>query len=331
MSLCAIGNYAARSCFRLGLFGLCLIAALANAQAPQAAVSAQGASSAGKKVVFLAGNPSHGYGSHEHLAGCRILAEAIGRVAPQIDCEVYAGGWPEDESVLDGADAIVMYCDGGAGHPALNHLDTLAKHMQRGAGLVCLHYGVEVPKERGGPEFLKWLGGYFEMDWSVNPHWTANFSKLPTHPITRGVHPFAANDEWYFHMRFVPDLAGVTPILTAVAPPETMLRPDGPHSGNAAVRAEVAQGIPQHVAWAYERPGGGRSFGFTGGHYHWNWGRSDIVRLVSNAIVWTAGVDIPDAGMGVAAASIEKLQAGQDEEPPRDFDAEKVREEFKIK
>ena len=150
------------------------------------------------------------------------------------------------------------------------------------------------------------------------------------HPITRGVRPFAANDEWYFHMRFVPDLAGVTPILTAVAPPETMLRPDGPHSGNATVRAEVAQGIPQHVAWAYERPGGGRSFGFTGGHYHWNWGRSDIVRLVSNAIVWTAGVDIPDAGMDVAAASIEKLQAGQDEEPPRDFDSAVIRKEFKI-
>ena len=35
------------------------------------------------------------------------------------------------------------------------------------------------------------------------------------------------------------------------------------HSGNPHVRARM--GMPEHVAWAYERPGGGRSFGFTGG------------------------------------------------------------------
>ena len=30
-----------------------------------------------KKIVFIAGRPSHGYGSHEHYAGCRLLASAI--------------------------------------------------------------------------------------------------------------------------------------------------------------------------------------------------------------------------------------------------------------
>lgn len=323
MSLCAIGNFAARVCCGLGLFGLCLISAPADAQEAKEAAQP-------KKVVFLAGTPSHGYGAHEHLAGCRILAEAVERAAPKISCEVYSGGWPEDESVLDDADTIVMYCDGGDGHPALKHLDTLDKHIQRGAGFVCLHYAVEVPKERGGPEFLKWLGGYFETHWSVNPHWTADFKELPEHPITRGVKPFAANDEWYFHMRFVPEMTGVTPILTAVPPQETMLRPDDPHSGNPTVRKEVARGVPQHTAWAYNRPNGGRSFGFTGGHYHWNWGRSDILRLVSNAIVWTAGADIPPEGLAVSGASIEVLEVGQDETPPSSFNAEKTREEFHV-
>lgn len=323
MSHCAIANFAARGCCTLVLLGLCLTSTLANAQEAKSAPQ-------WKKVVFLAGNPSHGYGAHEHLAGCRILAEAIERAAPEVTCKVYPGGWPEDESVLNKADTIVMYCDGGGGHPALKHLDTLGKHIERGAGFVCLHYAVEIPNDHGGPEFLKWLGGYFETHWSVNPHWTADFTMLPDHAITRGVKPFAANDEWYFHMRFVPDMAGVTPILTAVPPQETMLRPDGPHSGNPAVRKEVARGAPQHVAWAYERPGGGRSFGFTGGHYHWNWGRSDIVKLVSNAIVWTTGADIPADGLAVSGAPIEVLEAGQDEEPPSSFDAEKTREEFQV-
>lgn len=282
------------------------------------------------KVVFLAGKPSHGYGSHEHLAGSRILAEAIENSAENVRCEVYAGGWPEEESVLDDADTIVMYCDGGGRHPALQHLETLAKHMQRGAGLVCLHYGVEVPKEEAGREFLAWLGGYFETHWSVNPHWTAHYESLPEHPVSRGVRPFAANDEWYFHMRFQPGMKGVTPILSAVAPADTMRRPDGAHSGNPAVRKEVAQGVPQHTAWTYERPNGGRSFGFTGGHYHWNWGREEILKLVSNAIVWTAGGEIPVKGLEVRRPTLEKLEAGQDEKVPAKHQSEAVQEKFKL-
>jgi putative membrane-bound dehydrogenase-like protein len=284
----------------------------------------------GKRIVFLAGRPSHGYGSHEHLAGCRFLAESITKAVPGVRCDVIPGGWPEDSQVLEGADAIVMYADGGGGHPALNHLKELDKHMQRGAGFVCIHYAVEVPKERGGPEFLNWLGGYFETHWSVNPHWNAEFKTLPEHPVTRGVKPFTANDEWYFHMRFRPGMEGVTPILSAVAPPETMSRPDGAHSGNPAVREAVAKGIPQHTAWVFERPDGGRSFGFTGGHFHWNWGRPEILQLVTNAIAWTAKVEIPEGGLRPSTPDIEALKEGQDEAAPERFDSESIRRDFKL-
>lgn len=293
-------------------------------------VTASANAADGKRIAFLAGRPSHGYGSHEHLAGCRVLADAIERAVPGTKCEVYSGGWPDDDNVLDDADTIVMYCDGGGGHPALQHLPALSKQMARGAGFVCLHYGVEVPKDKGGPEFLEWLGGYFETDWSVNPHWTANFQSLPQHPATRGVKPFEANDEWYFHMRFREGMQGVTPLLSAVPPASTMSRPNGPHSGNAAVRAEVAKGLPQHMAWAFERANGGRSFGFTGGHYHWNWGRPEIIKLVSNAICWTAQLDIPDGGLGVTNPTVETLKAGQDEPIPENFDAQKIKEDFKL-
>ena len=282
------------------------------------------------RIVFLAGRPSHGFGSHEHLAGSRIIAAAIQTAAPNIKCDVYPGGWPEDESVLEGASAIVMYADGGGGHPALGHLDTLGKYMERGVGFSCLHYAVEVPKEKGGSEFQQWLGGYFETHWSVNPHWDANYTSFPNHPATRGVKPFVANDEWYFHMRFQPEMKGVTPLLSAIPPESTMNRPDGPHSGNPAVRKEVAERQPQHTAWAYERPNGGRSFAFTGGHYHWNWGREDILKLVCNAICWTAKVDIPQAGLSVIQPTIEKLEQGQDEKTPENFNPARIKEEFKL-
>lgn len=300
-----------------------------------AETSATSAAKTSVKIVFLAGTPSHGYGAHEHLAGSRVIAEAIENAAShvdglQVECEVIPGGWPNDDSVLDDADSIVMYCDGGGRHPALKNLKTIQKHIDRGVGFVCLHYGVEVPKDDGGPEFLNWLGGYFETDWSVNPHWTANFTELPEHPVTRGVKPFAANDEWYFHMRFQADMKNVTPILSAVPPPETMRRGDGPHSGNPDVRKAVATGEPQHCAWTYERADGGRSFGFTGGHYHWNWGREDILRLVANAVLWSSGADIPDSGLSVMRPSLSSLTAGQDEQPPENFQAERIQEQFKL-
>jgi type 1 glutamine amidotransferase len=192
------------------------------------------------------------------------------------------------------------------------HLDEFDKVLGRGTGLVCLHYAVEVPKGPGGERFLDWLGGYFETDWSVNPHWTANFTSFPDHPITRGVEPFAINDEWYFHMRFRPELEGVTPILSAVPPTETMSRSDGPHSGNPYVRKEVAAGKPQHVAWASERADGGRGFGFTGGHVHWNWGDDNFRKLVLNAILWTAQAEVPENGVGGDTPSREMLEANQD-------------------
>ena len=72
-------------------------------------------------------------------------------------------------------------------------------------------------------------------------------------------------------------MKGVTPILTALPPKETLSRGDGPHSGNPDVRSAVLERKePQHVAWAAEREGGGRGFGFTGGHDHWNWGDAEL-------------------------------------------------------
>jgi type 1 glutamine amidotransferase len=270
-----------------------------------------------KKVVFVAGTPSHAPGDHEHRAGCLLLQKSLANI-PNLQTVVVSNGFPADASVFDGASAIVIFADGGGGHPAVrgDNLKTLGRYLDEGVGLVCLHYAVEVPKDRGGPEFLDWIGGYFETHWSVNPHWTAHFTKLPEHPITRGVRPFAINDEWYFHMRFREGLQGVTPILSAVPPDSTMNRPDGPHSGNPAVREAVRQREPQHVAWAYERPNGGRGFGWTGAHHHRNWGHDSFRKLVLNAILWTAKLEVPADGVA-SSVTEEDLLANLDEKPGR--------------
>ena len=262
-----------------------------------------------KKIVMIAGKPSHGPGEHEHRAGVLLFHRCLATV-PGVTMLVCSNGWPEDPAALEGAPAIVIYRDGGAGHPALedDHLAQLAAARRKGAGLACIHYAVEPTKNKGEKEFLDWIGGCFEVDWSVNPFWEADFKQLPPHPITRGVKPFKMRDEWYYHMRFTDGLKGVTPILTALPTDQTLTRPDGPHSGNPAVRKAVAAGEPQVVAWAYEDADGFRGFGFTGGHAHRNWGDDNMRKVVLNAILWIAGVEVPPGGVEstVTAADLEQ-------------------------
>ena len=254
---------------------------------------------ADKKIVLIAGPASHGPGEHEHRAGCLLFKSCLDRI-PGVISEVYSNGWPADpKAAFAGADAVVIYSDGGSGHPLLkgDNLATMEALMKKGVGLACIHYAVEPTKEKGEKEFVDWIGGCFEVDRSVNPHWNADFKKLPDHPIARGVKPFQITDEWYFNMRFRDGLMGVTFLLSAVPPASTMSRADGPHEGNPEVREMVKRGEPQTVAWAVEREDGGRGFGYTGGHFHSNWGNANTRKLVLNAILWIAKIDVPAGGV----------------------------------
>ena len=259
-----------------------------------------------------------GSGSHQHKAGVQLLAKCLhSGAADLVDVHVHLNAeWPAEDE-LQKADAILIYADGFTGHPALqsNHLEQLRTQITRGCGFLALHWATEVPKDRGGADFMAWMGGYCEPFWSVNPHWTADFQTLPPHPITSGVQPFSTLDEWYYHMRFRPGMEGVTPILTALPPRSTLEKPDGIRSGNPDVRKAIADNIPQHVAWASERAGGSRGFGFTGGHFHKGWGNDNQRKLVLNAILWAAHADVPLAGV-VSKVTAEDLQANLDPKTP---------------
>lgn len=169
--------------------------------------------------------------------------------------------------------------------------------MKKGVGLACIHYATEPTIEKGEKEFIDWIGGCFEINRSVNPHWDGDFKSFPKHPIANGVKPFSIRDEWYFYMRFRDGMKGVTPILSAIPPESTMSRANGPHEGNADVREAVKRGELQHVAWAAERPDGGRGFGFTGAHFNKNWGDDNFRKIVLNAILWTAKAEVPADGV----------------------------------
>ena len=304
----------------------CLVALIVGA-----AISIGGAAQAprGKRIVLLAGRPSHPPGMHEFNAGTFVLQKALAGT-PGLTVDVYPGGWPQtmvdgkpvdNSAALDGADAILIYADGGRGNPAVQAgrigvLDALAA---KGVGLGFAHYGVEVPVGEGAGALNRWIGGYYEDRYSVNPMWAPDFKTFPVHPVTRGVRPFATHDEWYFNMRWTPDEATrkrVTPILTATPSDDVRdgpyVSPRGPYDHIVAANGQV-----ETMMWVMERPDGGRGFGFTGGHTHAHWGDPNQRRVVLNALLWIAKMEVPAGGV-VDTITPEDLTMNLDKKgPPR--------------
>ena len=251
------------------------------------------------KIVLIAGKDSHGTNAHNWGDGVDLLSDALVKQSGlNIQTAIHKGGWPTDASIFKNAATVVILSDGGGRHPINKNLKEFDILAEKGVGLVCVHYAVEVPKGSPGDMMKRWLGGYFEVFWSVNPHWTADFKTLPKHPITRGVKPFSLKDEWYYHMKFRDNMKGVTPILSALPPSDTLKRGDGPHSNNPHVKKAVLERKEkQHVAWASEGSNGQRGFGITGAHHHKSWNNDDFRTCVLNAIIWTAKMEVPLNGV----------------------------------
>jgi type 1 glutamine amidotransferase len=208
-----------------------------------------------------------------------------------------------DEAIFNDAAAVVIYSDGAGSHPLLreDRLQKMGALVDKGMGIGFLHYATEPTLPNGNKEFIAWTGGAFEVNLSINPIYIGEFKSLPQHAVTRGVKPFSTRDEWYAHIRFREGMQGVTPILSLLVPESALNRPDAPRlglrEGNESVWAAVRRREPQTVMWVTERADGGRGFGFTGGHYHANWANDDQRKLVLNALLWVAGVDVPANGV----------------------------------
>jgi trehalose utilization protein len=241
------------------------------------------------KIVFLAGSNYFKPGEHEYIAGCTALMDLVKQtpgVAP-----VLALDWPKDAKSFDGAKTVVFYLDGADKHSMLkgDRIEQLKKLTDAGVGLVMLHQGVDIAKDKG--DLMRgWMGAAWEKGHSQRGHWIDTYKSFPDHPITRGVTPFKIDDGYLFKLRFVSDMQGVTPLLRTVNPKTVGAKLDD----NAI------------VAWAYDRADKGRSFAFTGGHLHVSLAEEGYRRFLVNGILWSAHVDIPKTGAPVEL-SREKL------------------------
>ena len=81
--------------------------------------------------------------------------------------------------------------------------------------------------------------------------------------------------------------------------------------------------IPRH--W---RRDGGRGFGFTGGHFHWNWGHDEFRQLVLNAIVWAAKAEVPEGGVPSKPLTVAELEENQDFPKPDNYKPEEIQKKL---
>ena len=257
------------------------------------------------KVLFLYGSKSHASGDHEFQAGSHLLTKHI-NAQKKVNLQASMHhGWPDDESILDEADAIVIYADGtkviGSGWAKM---DQLVKEKK--IGVLFMHYAVHPSVEEGEKYYLPWIGGFFKNGISVNPFWRADIKPLKDHETSRGVGPIQAVDEFYFNIELHPESLN----LGAATPTEENLH----HINNIWTRAAyLAKGKTQALLWGITRPDGGRGAGFTGGHHHRNWAIDGYRQLILNTIAWIAGEKVPVAGVPTYPVTEDELNEKLDD------------------
>lgn len=238
-----------------------------------------------KTVVFFGGVKTHGPGAHEHLKGAQLLRQCLETAPnrPPLKTRIYLDAWPTDSRELDDAATIVLLWEGWDRHLVRaadpDKAQKLDQLMKRGTGLVCLHAATAV-EDRVEALFLDWIGGNKKVNFSLHPMARDVRLSLPTpaHPVCRGVKPMRfESEEFYCKIFFRPGERRIAPILEAMLPPESPQK--------------------QVVGWACQRADGGRAFGCTGPHFHAHYGNPDLRRLILNAILWTAGLEVPPGGV----------------------------------
>ncbi|MEM1062954.1 MAG: ThuA domain-containing protein [Planctomycetota bacterium] len=258
-------------------------------------------------VLIVVGPSDHPAGTHEPAAGARLLAAAVAASeATDLDAAV-SEGWPSAER-LAAARTVVFLGDRFPANrlpDAAGNMAALAAAADRGCGIVCLHYATAVGAEDIGPDgdhpLLRWTGGYFA--YRSCPHHTSvakvfDATITPTaamaaHPLGRGWETFSLREEPYTNNYFGPTtgrLPGFAAVATTEWPAESS-------------RVET-------VAWARERPEGGRGFAVVMPHFYRSWADEDLRTLILNGVVWSAGGEVPAEGVGSPRPDLAAYGAG---------------------
>lgn len=238
-----------------------------------------------KRLLLLSQKPDgHPPGTHEYAAGQRILAHLL-KSTPGLELETIAadGAWPEGPELLARADGVVLFVSEGARwvREDPRRYEAFARLAQRGGALSAYHWGTGTKDARNIEPFVRLFGAshggpdrkFRVVDVRLTP-------AASEHPILAGVAPVDVHEEFYFALKRDRSAgAKLAPLAT--------------------VRIDDRE---EMVGWALERADGGRSFGFTGLHFHDNWRLPEVRRLMAQGVLWTLKLPIPADGVDVSVS-----------------------------
>jgi type 1 glutamine amidotransferase len=232
-----------------------------------------------KKVLLLGQKRDHPPKSHEYMAGLHVLKQSLKGVdGLKLSIHKADEPWTEGPELLNDADGVVLFLGQGARWEQADprRLEALQQLAARGGAIVGVHWAIGAKDAKYIPRHLELMGGchggpdrkytFVETDVKVVDR---------RHPITFGIRDFRLEDEYYYRLKFAKN-GTIQPLIHA-----------------------VIDGQPETVAWAFERPDGGRSFGFSGMHYHRNWGIPACRRLIAQGLLWTLKMPVPKEGLAV--------------------------------
>lgn len=247
----------------------CILLAPADAQAPK------------KRVLLLWHSPDgHPKETHEYQLGQKILKATLEKHGPIDAVLVNADDpWKEGPELLAKADGVVLFISEGAKWLSADdkRLAAFRAGAKRGMGLSVLHWGMGTKDAKNIEPFVELFGGcHGGPDRKYKVVKTFVTSAKIDHPILHGIPNFEARDEFYYSLKFPKKKDVSRPLLNV-----------------------DIDGESHPVAWALEREDGGRSFGFSGLHFHENWQLPEYRRLVAQGVMWMLDLPIPKEGLAV--------------------------------
>jgi hypothetical protein len=279
-----------------------------------------------KVIYFLSGLKDHpaGVGRHEVAKDLLVLQDCI-KQAYNIKGVKIVTKYIDARSALDVDDikdaaAIIVESSSASSsqkrtHPifpplppgqknydkaTLDYLSQLDALHQAGMGIMILHWGIAVNNEQNPAArdyYLKWFGETAMEGYTQNPlgFWTVTpIKSAEKHPILSGVHRWIYKDEIFSHLVVNPGDPYRTDLLTG----------ESPQTNQSEFGSPKGVISPRGIASAYEN-GKARGILWGGQDFHSALLNDDYRRFLLNAIVWTAGIEVPKGGVKSHATQLQ--------------------------
>ncbi|MBC8326860.1 MAG: ThuA domain-containing protein [Verrucomicrobia subdivision 3 bacterium] len=234
-----------------------------------------------KQLLVLGQKPDgHPPGTHEYMPGARVVqALMAGHQDVQVTVAQADEPWPEGPGLIAKADGIVLFLNEGGRfiQEDPKRAKAFADFAKRGGGFVVYHWGMGAKEVPLITPFLNLFGGcHGGPDRKYTVVKEAQFKvAAPKHPVMSGIQSFELPfEEFYYKLKVPKNPKHWTPLVQV------------PIEGNV-----------ETVGWAWERPDGGRSVGYSGLHFHVNWRHKQYRRLIAQAALWTLKLPVPKGGL----------------------------------